>query len=127
MATSLRLLRTFKINNLRFQILNVPGFGNCFYEMVRLGLYFYDKIFSEAEVRTKFFDKMREMWAANSIQFRNCFNGTVLHRFKNDLSAYISVMQRRREWATFFEVCMCSLAFSMEIVQYNVESDECVS
>ena len=58
------VVKFFDVADQHFEVIDVPGLGNCFYEMIRLGLAFNKKFHNVQRIKDTIFNRMSTLWDA---------------------------------------------------------------
>ena len=120
---STQSLTHFSVQNIDNQILNVPGLGNCFYDVVRLGLQFHGYNLSTANVKDQILEKIQTLWDRGNVKFKSMFDTFVPTKFNGNPREYCKHMRGKRIWASYLEIYVCSLHFNMNILTFTVRQN----
>ncbi len=109
----------FSFRHQKYQIIDVEALGNCFYEMLRVGLPYHNMLFDISAIESKIFTCMQSEWDSENEWFLRMYRASVPEIFKNDIKSHIRTMRKNFIWATFLEVSMATIAFEIDLKMHT--------
>ena len=103
----------------RYEMLNVSGAGDCFYDSLEVALAFHNEFTSSHIIKESIIQKMKESHEENSAWFQELYRAQVdvdkrTHRQPN-FRTYIRRLERPRAWGSMLEVKICTEVLNIEI------------
>jgi len=112
-------ITSFCVADQKLEVLNVPGAGNCFYEMFRVGLAFQNKFETVRTIKSKIFAWMKIQWDSKTDWFLTMYRANVLQIHQNDFNRYARLMRRNGEWASFLERTVATIVFKTNLLMHT--------